>query len=86
MKRIGTVRTAIKLPLIGLSAAWLLFMIADYVQSLVPRGTYEKNGDYIYPDPRFTVEIYLFFAGITAFALFALAGQKLALRLRTEED
>ena len=86
MKRIETAKTSIKLPLIGLSAAWLLFMIADYVQSLVPRGTYEKNGDYIYPDPRFSVEIYLFFAGITAFAIFALAGQKLALRLRTEED
>lgn len=86
MKPIRSIKTAIRLPLFGLAAAWLLFMIASYAQLLVQRTVYLDDGTSAYPDPRFQLEIYLFFLGITAFALAALAGQKLALRIRTESD
>jgi purine-cytosine permease-like protein len=86
MKPAWSIKTAIRLPLIGLSAAWLLFMIASYLQLLSQRITYLKDGTSVYPDPRFQLEIYLFFLGITAFAILTLAGQKLALRIRTESD
>jgi hypothetical protein len=86
MKTASSIKTAIRLPLIGLVAAWLLFMIAAYSQLLVQRTVYLGDGTSVYPDPRFQLEIYLFFLGITAFALAALAGQKLALRIRTESD
>jgi hypothetical protein len=86
MKTARSIKTAIRLPLIGLAAAWLLFMIAAYSQLLVQRTVYLDDGTSVYPDPRFQLEIYLFFFGITAFALAALAGQKLALRIRTESD
>ncbi len=86
MKRTGTVKTAIKLPIIGISAAWLLFIIGNYLEALAPSGTYTTKGDYLYPDPRFSIEVYFYFAGITVFAMLALAGQKRALSIRTEQD
>lgn len=86
MKRFVTAETSIRLPLVGLSATWVLFMLAQFVQINVPSTVYLDDGSVWYPEPRFQLEIYLFFVGITVFALAALAGQKLALRLRTEND
>ena len=86
MKRTATPETSIRLPLFGLSIAWVMFMLAEYVQSRVQTTIYMDDGSVWYPDPRFQLEIYLFFLGITAFAITALAGQKLALRIRTEND
>ncbi len=73
MKTALSIKTAIRFPLIGLAAAWLLFMIAAYSPLLVQRTVYLDDGTSFYPDPRLQLEIYLFFLGITSFALAALA-------------
>ena len=86
MQQTLNAKRAIKAPLVGLIATWLMFMIADYVQSLAQRTVYLDNGDTWNPEPRFQLEIYLFLVGIVAFALCALAGQKLALKVRATED
>jgi len=86
MKPKGNARTAIKLPLFGLAAAWLLFMIASYTQSLLRSSGHPDDGTSLSPMMMFQVEVYLFFLGITAFALFGLAGQRLSLRIRFHQD
>ena len=86
MNQLTETKRAIKSPLIGLAATWATFMVADYVQSLAQRTVYLDNGETWNPEPRFQIEVYLFLIGIVAFALSALAGQKLALKIRAAED
>ena len=86
MKPNKSTKTAIRLPLFGLAAAWMLFMIASYTQSLLRSPSYPHDGASFSPVMLFQGEVYLFLLGITAFAFFALAGQRLALRIRFQQD
>lgn len=78
-------RTAIKLPLIGLAVTWLFFMAAFWSDLYVPFPEYDRFGTLI-TAPQVEPSTYLFLAGITAFAVFALLGQRKALAERRVED
>jgi hypothetical protein len=78
-------KQAIQLPLIGLALAWLFFMAAIWANLYLPFPEYDRNGQLL-TEPQVEPGTYLFLAGITAFAIFALLGQRKALALRTADD
>lgn len=80
------VKTAIRLPLIGLVATWLFFMGAQYSELFYPWPEYGMNGEYLGPEPTVHLSTYLFLLGLVTIASLSLIGQRIALRQRSIED
>lgn len=80
------VKTAIRLPLVGLVVTWIFFMGAQYSELFYPYPEYDFNGTYIGPAPSVHLSTYLFLLGLVAVALLSLLGQRMALRQRTIDD
>lgn len=80
------VKTAIRLPLIGLIVTWIFFVGAQYSELFYPWPEYDFNGNYIGPEPSVHLSTYLFLLGIVAIATTSLIGQRIALRARTIDD
>lgn len=74
-------KQAILTPLIGLVVGWALFMFAIYSELFIVER-YDNQGMYLGPDEIVRPSTYLFLAGIVAFGLASLYGQRLALRAR----
>lgn len=83
MQEIRRAKTAIVLPLAGLSAAWLLFMVAIFTDQLVTIEQYATND---YTEQQVRVSTYLYLIGISAVSVTALMGQRIALDLRNRND
>lgn len=79
------VKLSVILPLIGLTLGWILFITAIYTDLFYPYPQYDNNGRLL-TEPQVQASTYLFLAGIASFSAFALWGQKLALKLRNEND
>ncbi|MBP7835741.1 MAG: hypothetical protein KAZ95_02950 [Rhodoluna sp.] len=84
MKRIPLANKAIALPLIGLMAAWLTFMLATLANLYVPLPSYDSMGNIIETNEVFQVAPYLFLLGIAAASIASLIGQRWAIQARRE--
>ncbi len=84
MKRIPLANKAIALPLIGLMAAWLTFMLATLANLYVPQPSYDSNGNIVDTNEVFQIAPYLFLLGISAAAMASLIGQRWAIQARRE--
>lgn len=84
MKRIPLANKAIALPLIGLMAAWLTFMLATLANLYVPLPSYDPSGNILETNEVFQVAPYLFLLGIAAATIASLIGQRWAIQARRE--
>ena len=85
-RRTDRARLSLALPLIGLVATWVTLMISSYSDLFVNQSYYSDTGEFIGPDPAVHLSTYLVLLGITAFALSALLGQRMALGQRALSD
>lgn len=83
MIEIKSAKKAILLPLAGLTIAWLLVVFAAYTDVVIEAANFRPDGYY---EQVVRASIYLIFLAITAVAVFSLFGQRIALRLRIEND
>jgi hypothetical protein len=83
MQEIKSAKRAILLPLAGLTIAWLLAVFAAYTDVLVQAANFNPDGSY---EQEVRASIYLIFLAITAVAVLSLFGQRIALKLRIEND
>lgn len=74
-------KNAIKLPLVGLVVAWVLFVSAVY-SDLYIQPVYDEMGNWISEAQLVRPSTYLFLTGIAIFGFFSLIGQRWALRAR----
>jgi hypothetical protein len=80
-----SVRLSLKLPLVGLALGWISFMVAIWANLYVPQYEYDNNGQLI-SEPQVEPGTYLFLLGLVLFSIFALFGQRVALKARAEQD
>ena len=78
-------KLSVILPLIGLTLGWISFITAIYTDLFYPFPEYDNNGNLL-TEPQVQISTYLFLIGIALFSVFALLGQKRALKLRNEND
>lgn len=83
MKEIRSAKLAIIFPLIGLTIAWLFFMVAIFTDLLIDVGQYATDN---FSERELRLSTYLYLAGISAVSVTSLLGQKLALGLRSRQD
>ena len=76
-------KTAIVYPLIGLGVAWLLFTAAAYTDLLVNLEQYRTED---YSENELRISTYLYLVAISAVSVMALLGQRIALKVRNEQD
>lgn len=86
MDQIKQEKKAIRLPLFGLTLAWLFFVGAAFYQLFIDYPVYDEMGNYVSPAPTVQLDTYLFLLGIAALAVSSLLGQRLSLRLRETDD
>lgn len=86
MEQIKLEKKAIRLPLFGLTLAWLFFVGAAFYQLFVDYPVYDEMGNYVSPQPTVQLDTYLFLLGVAALAVFSLLGQRLSLKLRETDD
>lgn len=77
----STPRVAILLPLIGIAAAWVLFMAASFSELFV-QPTYDAAGFWVSDGPSVRASTYLFLAGIAVFSLLSLQSLRITGRHR----
>ena len=80
---IKSAKKAILLPLVGLTIAWLLTIFASYTDVMVEAANFRPDGSY---EQVVRASIYLIFLAISSLAVFSLLGQRIALKLRIEND
>ncbi len=85
-RQLDKVRLALALPLIGLVTTWVTFMISAYFDLFIEQSYYTDLGEWMNPTPTLQLSTYLILLGITAFAISATIGQRLALRERSRSD
>lgn len=78
-------RWALKFPLLGFTLAWFLTLGAVYADVFEAIGFYDDRGEYVGPDPQVRLSTYLLLAAVLVFSLMSVLGQKLALRLRSQD-
>jgi hypothetical protein len=83
MQEIKSAKRAILLPLVGLTIAWLLAVLGAVTDLFVEVDTFRGDGSY---QQVVRASIYLIFLAITSVAVFSLFGQRIALKLRIEND
>lgn len=83
MNDVRSAKRAIMLPLIGLAIAWLFFMAAIFTDMLVTINQYQTD-DFGERELRWST--YLYLIGISAVSVASLLGQRVALRLRQQDD
>ena len=85
-RQLDKVRLALALPLIGLVTTWFTFMISAYFDLTTEQTYYNNTGQAIFATPTVQLSTYLILLGITAFAVSATIGQRLALSERARSD
>ncbi|SCX15512.1 hypothetical protein [Candidatus Aquiluna sp. UB-MaderosW2red] len=86
VRKIDSVRLALALPLIGLVATWVTFMLSAYSDQFLEQSYYTDSGEWMNPTPAVQLSTYLILLGITAFAASALLGQRIAISERAKND
>ena len=83
MKEVQFAKRSIVFPLIGLAIAWLLFMGAIFSDLLVTLNQYAADN---FSERELRLSTYLYLLGISAVAVAALFGQRIALQIRNQKD
>jgi len=83
MNEVQKAKRSIISPLIGLTAAWLLFVLGAFFDVLV---NVQQQAAQDFTENEVRVSTYLFFLAITAVAVSSLLGQRIALALRNQND
>ena len=86
MEQLKQEKKAIRLPLFGLTLAWVFFVGAAFYALFLDYPEYDNLGNYVSPDPIVQLDTYLYLLGVSALAVCSLLGQRLSLRLRETKD